>query len=84
MRGRAQMILTLETANSSDLLGNLLADNDPEDQQRLPLQLHFRAPVPLLQGSLCHVAAPHQVGRKGQDGCRRWKDEQGMLLQRDA
>eukprot|EP00959_Pyramimonas_sp_CCMP1952_P032321 678449-Pyramimonas_sp.AAC.1 len=43
-RGRAQVIPTLEIANSSDMRGSLLTDNDPEDQQRLPLQLHFRAP----------------------------------------
>eukprot|EP00959_Pyramimonas_sp_CCMP1952_P264742 5535562-Pyramimonas_sp.AAC.1 len=73
-----------ETVSSSDLRGNLLTDVDPQGQQRLPLQLHFKAPVPPLQRILCHVAALRQVGRTGPDGRPRWKDQQGMLPQRGA
>eukprot|EP00959_Pyramimonas_sp_CCMP1952_P238411 4981813-Pyramimonas_sp.AAC.2 len=75
------MIPTLGAASSSDMRGNLLIGNDPEDQQWLPEQLHCRAPVRLLQGSLWQVAAPRQVGRTGQDGCPRWKDGQGILYE---
>eukprot|EP00959_Pyramimonas_sp_CCMP1952_P078489 1640446-Pyramimonas_sp.AAC.1 len=73
------MILTLGAASSSDMRGNLLIDSDPEDQQWPPQQLDFRAPVRLPHKDLCHVAALHQVGRTGQDGCLRWKEGQGML-----
>eukprot|EP00959_Pyramimonas_sp_CCMP1952_P446388 9346107-Pyramimonas_sp.AAC.1 len=67
------MIPNLGTASSSDMRGNRLIENDPEDQQWLPQQVHVRAPVRLLQRSLWHVAAVRQVGRAGQDGCPRWK-----------
>eukprot|EP00959_Pyramimonas_sp_CCMP1952_P015754 333396-Pyramimonas_sp.AAC.1 len=74
------MIPTLGTASSSDMRGNLLIDNDPEDQQRPPQQLDFRTPVSPLQKNLRLVAALHQVGRAGQGGFLRWKEGQGCFF----